>query len=105
MSPVKSIIQQALSVSQFNTTGQLIRQGALGVGQAEVMIQYASDVSAEVENAFNEVSHMRDKCNGLAKAYDLISIAPTINPDVGLYPTHRAKGHVVFDDVWFSYPS
>merc|ERR1719247_1527707 len=105
MSPLRSTVQQVLSVGQFRTTGELIRQGELGVGQAEVMIKYASDVSNEVEHTFNELGNMRDKCNGLAKAYDLISIAPTINPDVGEWPSGRALGHVKFEDVYFEYPS
>ena len=44
------------------------------------------------------------KAEPLAKAYDLCTLPPSIDPDVGFVPAGRARGHVVFEGVEFKYP-
>lgn len=38
------------------------------------------------------------------QVYDLMQSKPSIDPDVGLVPEGRARGHITFETVEFAYP-
>ncbi|CAB9519434.1 expressed unknown protein [Seminavis robusta] len=40
----------------------------------------------------------------LHKVYDMCTLKSKIDPDSGLVPPNRAKGHIKFEEVQFSYP-
>lgn len=105
LNPLNTIFNQGRSISQIYGTGLLVQNGLIQYGQAESFIKYAGDISREFEKAWEENNKLQSKSSGLAQAYDLITIPPAINPDIGIVPDSCAIGRIVFEDVQFEYPS
>lgn len=103
--PVLMCLKHTSTVSQFAAVGNILENGHVGEGQARTMMHHAADVSQKIQSTYNDWVHAQDKCAELAKAYDLITIAPEIDPDGGEVPNTQAHGHIVFKNVEFKYPS
>jgi len=103
--PASKVVNQGAQISQFAVVGDFVQQGRFGEGQARAMMHHAHEVNREIQGSYNDWITAQQKCSELAKAYDLITLKPGIDPDVGLVPEGRARGHIVFDSVAFEYPN
>ena len=102
--PLEQLLTQSSQVAQYSATGPLVASGAVGVGQATALMHSAGGISADTNRAINQYAEAQSKAEALAKAWDLCTIPPVIDPDVGLVPTGRARGHIQFENVHFKYP-
>lgn len=97
--PTASVLAQGSQIAQFNTARTNVIQDGLGIADADAMVQSAErfvDQTRSIGGIFGDVI---EKAKPLAKAYDIISLPRTIDPDTGLWPKGRAKGHIEFKDV------
>jgi len=103
--PVEACLRLARSTANYKITGALVEEGVLGVAQANAIILHAARLNNEVQNMWKVASKTHDVVRDMASAYDFITIPSSINPDEGIFPSSRAQGHVVFEDVYFQYPT
>merc|ERR1719265_1020447 len=105
LEPVDKVVRQASTIAQISAVGGLVHHGLATDGQARALMHHASEITREVEGAYWDWLGSHEKCAELAKAHDMITLCPTINPDMGVFPTEMAKGSIVFEDVHFEYPN
>ena len=68
------------------------------------MAHTASTITHSLLDATHSYEQLEHSSEELAKVYDLMQAKPSIDPDVGLVPEGRARGHILFEDVEFEYP-
>jgi len=90
-------------MAQYSLASDLVAKG-LGVAEADSMMKSADQVSSTTMDLWSTLSSAVEKARPLAEVYDLCILPKTIDPDKGLRPSARAKGHIQFCDVRFSYP-
>lgn len=102
--PVTSMVSQGSEVAQFSTARTNVLQQGMGIADADAMVKSAENFVEQAQSIggiFGEIIH---KAKPLAKAYDIITLPRTIDPDKGLWPKEKAKGRIEFKDVRFKYP-
>ena len=102
--PFEEVLTFSSSIVQSAVTGNLVASGVVGVGQATGLMQSARSVSHDTQSAISTYQDAVRKAEPLAKAWDLCTLPPSIDPDVGIVPPGRARGHIVFEGVEFKYP-
>ena len=99
--PLEQVLTQSSSIAQYATTGNLVARGVVGVGQATALMHSARGISSDTQKAIGTWNDAVSKAEPLAKAWDLCTLPPSIDPDVGVVPSGRAAGHVIFEAVEF----
>jgi len=102
--PIEKVLGQGLTVCQFATVGDLVQQRMVSEGQARGLTFHAGEITRHIQGTYNEWFNVQANCAVLAKAYDIITIPPKIDPDAGIVPSGKAAGHLVFKGVKFHYP-
>jgi ABC-type dipeptide/oligopeptide/nickel transport system ATPase component len=102
--PFEEVLTLSSSIAQSAVTGNLVASGVVGVGQANGLMQSARGISRDTQSAISTYQDAVTKAVPLAKAWDLCTLPPSINPDVGIVPQGRARGHIIFEGVEFKYP-
>jgi ABC-type multidrug transport system fused ATPase/permease subunit len=105
LDPADKLVRQGSIISQIAAVGGLVRNNVASDGQARALMHHATEITREIETTYYDWCGSQEKCSELAKAFDMITLCPSINPDVGIAPSTRAKGSIVFEDVYFEYPS
>lgn len=101
--PVRDVLGQMSSIGEFAASGRLVRSGRVGVGEAEALLRSARGIRSDATSLFTTWSNIERQSEPLSKAFDLIHTPPSINPDGGITPPGRAKGHIEFKGVVFKY--
>jgi len=103
--PAEMFVSQGSNISQFWAVGGYVQQGLVTDGQAWTLMDHAAQITREMESTYHDWANAQAKCAELAKAHDLITIKPKIDPDAGSCPGTRCSGHLTFNDVHFEYPN
>lgn len=102
--PIGAVISQTTQVAQFSRARTHAISHGMGIAEADAMVKSTEQFVDQTESIRGLAQHIVSKAKPLAKAYDLITLPKAIDPDEGIWPKERAKGHIVFQDVRFKYP-
>ena len=102
--PLQSAVADGATILQYASAGRLVQSGGVGVGQANALMSSASGVGYDTQEMIASWRSAQAKAQPLAKAWDLCTLPAKIDPDKGLTPPGRAKGHIRFEGVEFKYP-
>ncbi len=80
-----------------------VLQGQLTVGQLLVVMSYIGSVYKPLESISNTVGSLQDLFISLKIAFDLLDTDPDIKDAPGAIQIRRARGHLVFEGIHFSY--
>jgi len=103
--PIKSVLSASIDAAQIQTSGKLVTRGQASLPEAQAMMHSSGEVASTSEQTWSLVKKIVEKAQPLSKVYDLITMKLPIDPQMGFYPTHKAKGHIELRNVKFSYPS
>jgi ATP-binding cassette, subfamily B, bacterial len=79
--------------------------GDLTVGGLVVVMSYVAAMYKPLETISQTVTGVQEKMVALEGAFELLDTPPAVyDPPTGI-TTPRSRGHIVFDDVSFSYPT
>lgn len=105
LDPADKMVRQGSIISQIAAVGGLVQRGIASDGQARALMHHATEITREMETTYYDWVGSQEKFSELAKAYDIITLQPSINTDIGETPATKARGSIVFEDVVFEYPS
>ena len=97
--PVSAVVGQGSQVAQFSTARTNVVADGMGIADADTMVRSAEKFVEQTKSIGGIFGDVIEKAKPLAKAYDVITLPRTIDPDVGLWPKERAKGHIEFRNV------
>lgn len=97
--PISSVLAQGSQVAQFSTARENVVQDGMGIADADTMVRSAESFVEQSHSIGGIFGDVIEKAKPLAKAYDIITLPKTIDPDTGLWPKERAKGRIEFKDV------
>ncbi len=80
-----------------------VLKGDLTAGELLVVIGYVAAMYKPLEQISNTVSTLQEQFMSFRHSLDLLETEPDIEEKPGATELTRAKGHVVFEDVCFSY--
>ncbi len=80
-----------------------VMQGKLTVGQLLVVIAYIAAVYKPLETISYTIGSLQDRFISLKNTFDFLDTEPDIKDSPKARPIHRATGHIVYEDVQFSY--
>jgi len=103
--PFMETTHQMRIMSECSSMGELVQTGQLDGANVDELSNYGALLSGKIQEAYSNLQSGSSKCAPLAKAYDFLSIPSKMPPLEGFDPGHRSKGHIVFEDVCFAYPS
>jgi len=104
VTPAEKVMSQSLAVLQYSAVGDLIEGKIVTEGEARGLMHHAGEITRHLQGSYDDWISAQDNCVDLAKAYDLITMAPKIDPDSGEVPSGGARGHIIYEDAWFNYP-
>ncbi len=78
-------------------------QGRLTVGQLLVIMAYIASVYRPLEAISSTVGSLQEKLIGLQMAFELLDTEPEVKDRPGAIKIERARGHLRFEGVCFSY--
>lgn len=81
-----------------------VLQGHLTVGELIVVTSYIASVYGPLEAISTSITSMREKMISLQMACALLEQKPEVVESPAAVALRRARGHIVFDHVSFSYP-
>jgi len=81
----------------------LALKGQLTGGQMLVVLTYVGMVYQPLETLSTTIGSLQDQLVSLRIAYDLMDVDPEIKESPGAVEVQRAKGHLTFEGVNFSY--
>ncbi|CAB9526173.1 Cyclolysin secretion/processing ATP-binding protein CyaB [Seminavis robusta] len=102
--PIDAIAKQAGEVVQLDTTSKLAKKGKVGIAEAHNLLTSAEEVGDTTQTSWRLLRSVIKQASPVAKVYDMCTLKSKIDPDCGLVPPNRAKGHIKFEEVQFSYP-
>lgn len=97
--PITAIVGQGSQIAQFSTARTNVIHDGMGIAEADTMVRSAEKFVEQTKSIGGIFEDVIEKAKPLAKAYDVITLPRTIDPDQGLWPKGRAKGHIEFRDV------
>jgi ATP-binding cassette, subfamily B, bacterial len=80
-----------------------VLQGELSVGQLLVVMAYIAAVYAPLQQMSSAVTPLQEHLISLQGAFELMEAEPEVRDAPDAVEIEQAKGHIVFDDVGFSY--
>lgn len=79
--------------------------GDLSVGGLMVVMSYVAAMYKPLETISTTVTGIQEKLVALEGAFELLDTPPAVHDPPDGIEIEQARGHIVFDDVSFSYPS
>lgn len=104
--PIQQAFNESTTMAEHGWAGKLILEGDLKVEEMETTMHFSQQVSSQIHGAGHTFRNVYSSFAPLAKAWDIVSLKPTIGMEGGLIPeVRRAKGEIEFTGVSFKYPT
>ncbi|HEX9868171.1 MAG TPA: ABC transporter ATP-binding protein, partial [Candidatus Tectomicrobia bacterium] len=81
-----------------------VLRGDLTVGHLLVVMAYIASVYSPLQTISSTVGSMQEQLINVQMAFELLDTEPEIKDMPGAAHIRKAQGHIVFEDVGFSYP-
>ncbi|CAB9524565.1 Y105 transport/processing ATP-binding protein MesD [Seminavis robusta] len=103
--PMRAIVSTSLDAAQIKTSGALVNRGKATLSQAQAMMKSSEEVAETTDRTWSLFKQVVERAQPLANVYDLCVLPKKIKMNGGIFPSHKAKGHIVFNNVSFKYPN
>nr|XP_056723026.1 LOW QUALITY PROTEIN: uncharacterized protein LOC130493334 [Euleptes europaea] len=98
-----SILGLALKVGVLYYGGRLVTLGAVSSGDLVTFVLYEMEFSSAVQTLLRFYPNVQKAIGSSEKIFEYMDRTPQISPSGTLAPPDL-QGHIVLQDVWFSYP-